>query len=442
MNLTANKTGSQQSAYVMFDTDDCSDVSGGANTARRNMVVVNPDGVIVWYLDIQDATDGATTTGWHYQTGTGTQTGRFLVDVDHRWMYDFNFDGTTNRVIDSGSGTDYCNATSGDDGPCFSHDAFRSDQTPFNTYIATTYDSNVGVSGTAWNGICTGGETFTDDGYRVYDNSGAQTAEYLLSDYAATDWDPTFGDSPNDGVSPCTGYWALGGIGLYDDVIDWTHINSVSAFKSAGVEYVDISLKEYDQVARFDNAGVLKWTLSGTTAPDDLTLAKAGGITGATAFAGQHDLHTDASGNYVMFDNLGDTTAGTSRGLHLALTGGGAGAKTTATIDQSWIVVNPASINTGIYCMDQGSAEMIGTSMLLDCNDSFVIEELASTYGDGTTNHQPDLSIELRQGDQMAGGTTDICGDGAAGGADDYPTLRTAIHGWYRAYPLTKVGEY
>jgi hypothetical protein len=469
LNLSYTDTGSQDSNYVLFDIDDCSGTGNSGNALRnrrKQLVVVNTtdgaaaEGEIVWYLDIQDASLGESTTGFHYHAGTGTQTGHILAVVDHQYLYDWNFDGTVNNQgpIDLGSGSPVCEGAGGEVGPCFSHDAFYSDSTS-RTYVLATNKSAIDYTGlgTGWDtstadgcgSDVTPGPTasfFTDDGYEYYTGAPPSLAfsNFIVTDHggAGDIGDPTV--AVNDGEGACLGgYWDNA---LEDYTIDWTHINSISAYRPATVEYVDISLKNWDEVIRFDGMGGLKWRMTGDGRTGTGIFTVTNSVSGDAAFADQHGVHVDpATGDILMFDNTGDTTG--SRGLRIDLTCSNPGACTAGDIGAAWYVVDPANTSNARDCPDQGSAELVGSSgsILLDCNDYYLIEEFDSAAGDGATGHTPDLVVTLPYvgladgSDSTTDGDTNddnVC-DG-----DGYPTERALLRGLYRAYPLATVGEY
>lgn len=457
LNYNVTTSGTVRTNYVLIDTDDCSDALGNPNTAKDMLIAVSTVSPypIVWYLDLDAMSDGAHSTGWRYQKGTGTDTGRILATIDHEWVYDWNFDGSTNNVIDidGSSLTNNCDATSGDAGQCIGHDAFRSDSTG-KTYVITSEDSTEDYTGTTWDpGCLADNPNFVDDGYSDYTGTTLNAQTFLMADYGGKGSldlydpaDPVGTGNPTDGEGACDADYWLRAFDL--PVLDWTHINSVSAYKPAGVEYVDVSLKEWNQIVRFDDSGVLKWSLSGDgSAAGSINLsANAAGISGNAAFGDQHDLHTEGgTDNFVFFDNTGNAsydafgvwTGGASRAVQIAMTGGSAGSRNAAQIVKAWAMVNPTSTSTELYCPAQGSAELVpgmAASMLALCAAEYTVEEFTSANGDGATGHTPNFSISLP--------TTGVCDAGAEDGGTAYPSARTALHGWYRAYPISKVGVF
>jgi hypothetical protein len=464
LSVTNPSTGTIRSKYVLFDTDDCS-ATGESHMGAKNMLVAVDTragatfGKIVWYLDIDAVTTASSTTkltGWHYQKGSGMQGGHILGVVEHGYVYDWKFDGTTasgTYTIDAANaisdpGVNHCDGTGGmtpDEGPCVSHDAVLSDGG--NTYAITTYDDDhIGVTGTGWassGGADCGsgsGSYFSQDGYSKW-NGGTFSSEVSLIDDYPSDYDPTAVVAPNDGMGDCSGgYWDGD---LYNNTVDYTHANSISVYRPSTTDWVDLSLLNWNQIIRFDGGtGTLEWTLSdcgtggvcsATSGPSDLSFSIAGGLTGAASFTGQHDAHIEGADNLVMFDNGG------ARALNITLTGGSEDTRTAAQITKSWRAVDPTSPGNALTCQAQGSAEFVpgmAASMLLDCNDAKTIEEFTNANGNGALNHSPALAITL------PGSPTELTTADDDACAGNGPDAVSFIHGWYRAYPISNVGEY
>ena len=207
-------------------------------------------------------------------------------------------------------------------------------------------------------------------------------------------------------------------------VIDWTHANALSASQFGAIEVLDMSLKEWDQVLRFNaSTGALEWRLSGRAADSDWDLVTAKGVTGAAMFADQHDAHAIGENQLMMFDNRGDSAG--SRVLEISLDT----TTDTATIDKSWAMVNAGG--SPLTCGVEGSAEVVPDStdhVLAMCAELRIVSELDDPTGASGTS--PPLVISLPNGT-----TDDFC---EVGGPDE----RGMIRGWHRAFPMTTVGEF
>src|SRR5204863_5780502 len=103
-------------------------------------------------------------------------------------------------------------------------------------------------------------------------------------------------------------------------LIEWTHANAIAASKFGTREVVDLSLREWNQVIRFDaQTGTRLWSLSANPAYSDWgTFQKASGIVGRADFQGQHGVHAIAEDTLLMFDNRG--AGAYSRALEIELT--------------------------------------------------------------------------------------------------------------------------
>lgn len=431
LNLTYAGAGGFSTPYVVLDTDDC-DSGGGP---RRYLIAIDTStDAIVWYLDVQarSTLGGSNLTGWRYQPGNfPPDTNVFLATVNRRYLYEWGWDGHVHNSKDYTSAA--CGGGAGATGPCISHDVYKSADTG-HTYVVTSQVSATGIGGgTPWDGFaaCDAGHhnsLFVNDGYEEYDGNYISITAPSSTNFLMTDdgYDPTVDGGPNGATSgQCdSGYWSS----YFDSAngpIDWTHVNSVAALKPAAHELLDVSLHEWDQVIRIDTVtGALVWSLSGRGAGySSLTLAKAGGIAGATDFAGQHDVHPESS-DLLMFDNNGDANG--SRVLRMTLTGGPP--TNTATIVKSWQLVDATAMNA-LSCPAQGGGETVpgtaGANVLAMCSAEFTVEELNDS--DGATGSAPLLHISLPN----AG----YCSSGG-------PGARSGINGWYRAFPVTAIGEF
>jgi hypothetical protein len=399
--------GEYETEYLLFDTDDCSatEDTGG----HRYLIAVDPaTESIVWYLEVAAHTTigGLDLSGWRYQSG------RILATVDKRYLYEWAWDGSVISAKDV-AGED-CDGTDSA-GPCIHHDAVRSDGM---TYVITTEQSDVDAEGTNWD-VCGTGSRFLDDGFQVLDETlaTAQT-HFLMRDLG---YDPHEDAGPNvldeEPVDSCdANLWA----NYFDPfgAIDWIHLNSIAPSSEAGTAVFDLSAKEWDQVLRVDHTGALLWRLSPHAGYSDWEIRIAPGVNGRASFASQHDVHAIASDTLIMFDNMGDVAG--SRVLRLTLE------DDVATIDRSWAVADAKGIP--LTCRIEGSAQLVsGTEMeraVAMCNDEFTIVELADSSGNPTV---PPLVVWVPE--------RDFCAEGG-------PELRRGLRGWYRAFPVDRLGDF
>jgi hypothetical protein len=414
--------------YVLVETEDCG--TSGSSPTRQYVVVLDPvNEAIVWYLDIAAASNvrGGTSTGYRYQPGTTDTSGRIVMTVDRRYVFEWAFDGTVINSHDFGAG-DECAGTTGSEGPCPHHDVFKSDDTG-RTYVLASKRTTVDATGTAWDRSCGTDAYFVDDGFDVLSSrSDDVTAEHsVMSDYG---YDPTVDGGPHEAElsSRPAACEADTWNNIFDPAwgtIDWTHANAIGASKYGASEMVDVSLKEWNQVLRFNaNTGELVWSLSSESGWSDFgTIGKAAGIVGDADFAGQHEVHPVGPDTLLIFDNHG--AGGGARVLELALDT----SAWSATIEKSWAMVDAGGRALG--CGIEGSGELVPDSadghVLGDCPAKYTISELDDPTGNTGT---PALSISLPDGTHDA-----FC---TAGG----PTSRASIMGWQRAFPLAHVGEF
>ncbi len=403
--------------YVLMDTDDC----GGRRALGYLLVVDTSTGAIVWYMDVDaaasDIAGSARLSGWRYQPGTTAKSGRILAIIGKKRVAEFGFDGVQLSAIDS----DGCDGDSA--GPCFHHDAWKSDATGKTFVVTTVQDLSTEPTDTSWDDVDCRAALFNDDGFAVLSGTGEYTLSsdrYLMQDYA---YDPTMDGGPHAGQVACASpTWTTN---FVYDAIDWTHVNSLSAATAfGGYEVLDLSLKEWDQIIRINlNTNAIAWRLSGDADYSDLELVTAPGVSGPADFGDQHDVHSDGAGGLLMFDNTGDAA---SRVLQLSFSGGaGATPPTTATIEKSWVMVDAAG--NPLSCPIEGSGEQIagtgGSSVLALCNADYTIAELSDP--DGDPDSVPSLVISLPESGYCPGGMD-----------------RDSIGGWFRAFPLETVGEF
>ena len=312
-------------------------------------------------------------------------------------------------------------------GPCVHHDMVTSPVSG-NTYVLATRASSVDGTGTAWD-ACGTMSRFLDDGFRVLDSSWAPVAEYfLMEDYG---YDPRVDGGPKatrlasrpeacDSVN-----WTRTFDSAYD-VIEWTHANSLASSNYGAREVIDMSIRQWDQVVRFDSAtGELLWRLSPNEGYGDWgNVVLAPGIVGEASFQEQHDVHAVGPDTLMMLDNNGDPTG--ARVLEIAL----GRRPLAATIRKSWALVDGSG--NPLDCPLEGTGQYVpGTTdehILAVCSDEYAFMELADATGNVGT--APPLFVQLPDGSAEP-----IC---TAGG----PASRDEILGWHKAYPLVSIGEF
>lgn len=88
------------------------------------------------------------------------------------------------------------------------------------------------------------------------------------------------------------------------DVIDWTHANSVFVDKPGSYKFATLSLRNWNQVVRYNfDLGTIAWELNGgDPARSDLTLTAASTSLEPADFGGQHHVTYD-NGQLMLFDN-------------------------------------------------------------------------------------------------------------------------------------------
>jgi hypothetical protein len=427
------------SKYVLFDTDDCD--------THNHLVALDADTKkIVWYLDIPAVTgiENAKVGGWRYQPrGSGHLTSDRIVatlnvDAHRLHLFELELDGTVinsknfNRFASGGDGH-LCDGSGPESiGPCPSHDAFRSDVTG-DTYVLVTGSSGVGVAGNpTWNrDVCTDPPyQFLRDGIQALDGDyKVSFTQYLMGDLG---YDPFVDPGPNAPAMCAASFPWIQTLNPWFNWIDWLHVNTVSG--TADGQYLDISMKQMDQVARVraDGRGTEPvWTLAGDGAYSSFGPLH-NSVVGAATFASQHDVHAVGSDTILLFDNKGNPGAapGTaaSRVLSISID---EGASPSARIEKSWALVddNPVVISP-LECPFKGSAQHVpgdtsGDSVLALCHNEWVIEELNDPTGAET---RPSLYISIPAAPYEPCPVTG--------------TLRPGIDGWYRAYPLDRIGDF
>ena len=228
-------------------------------------------------------------------------------------------------------------------------------------------------------------------------------------------------------------YWT----GYFDGYppIDWTHVNSLTvssqAVSSVAHEVLDLSLKPWDQIVRYDTVGsAILWSLNGqdnASYGEDLASSIP---TTATDFENQHDVTVDTAGNILLFDNTGDGPS-SARVMQLQWDSG----FTTATITRVWPITTPVSGGSN-QCSAQGSAEFVppGTassqSVVAMCPDQKLVQQLRKTMSGGTT-----VSASLYL-DPDTSSCTSTCFCGSATGTP------ASVKGWTRAFQVSKIGVF
>jgi hypothetical protein len=413
--------------YVLMETDDCGASAADPRGADDYLVVLDPENeTIVWYLDIPAVSgiDNATAGGWRYQPGTTTTSGRILMLIGHRYMFEWTFDGRETNYYDFGAGGE-CDNEVGSRGPCVHHDAFRSDYTGRTYALSSELSSQDGV-GTEWESACGEDANFVDDGYVFLNPRNVLTGQRsLMVDWG---WDPTIYGGPHAAEAaadrtPCEAETFGRVFDPRMGVIDWTHANALHASRVGPVEVLDFSLKEWDAVVRINaQTGARLWTLAGNASDSDWTLAKDSAILGRTDFSDQHDVHAVGNDLLMMFDNQGSPVG--SRVLRLTLDSSTA----TATIDRSWMLVDASG--SPLYCPLEGSGRLVpGSSdanVLANCNDENTMVELNDATG--AVGTAPPLVISLPS-------PTDFCSSGG-------PSNSNELRGWHRAFPIENLGNF
>jgi hypothetical protein len=403
------------SRYVVFDTFDCG-TGTGSTAARSHLLAVDTETEsIVWYLDVQSRSTlgGRRNKGWRYQDDF------FLTIMDKRWLYQWGWDGTVMAASDLAPGGE-CDDSDAY-GPCLNHDAYQSPTGE--TRVITTRQSSNELTGSDWADCA--GSLFIDDGFAVLDDDfGIVDQRFLMTDYG---YDPAIDGGPHAGtrlqVSCANNTWPP----YFDpyESIDWTHVNSIDGSTFGGSEVFDISLKEFEQILRIDDAGDVVWRLASDEAYSDWgPIVRGTGVSGPLGFNGQHDVHALSENEILMFDNQGDRAG--ARALRLALDDG---PPAQVTLDASWAVVDAAG--TRLACEQQGSAQEVPGSdhVLALCSPAYTIVELDDPTG---AEGVPPLTIWL---DDTTSGPTRFCTSGG-------PSSLEALGGFYRAYPVDAIGEF
>lgn len=222
---------------------------GMASPCGAYGVIFNTRGDLLWYEDLSQGThsflEGVSFT--EDQTIIGLANGD-LLEVDLRGQ----------RGLELSLGEDFSDR--------IHHDVFRRDGLTYVLFQETTDDG-----------------LYLLDGFYVFDDTGAQIAEWRLSDHHVPV--PSFSPPNPVDYSHANAIW----VDAQGDVL--VSLRHLSAFvKVAGLQRVDF--------------GALRWTMTGDPLSpmvsdfvlDDLT----GGLEG---FIRQHNVHVLEDGRYAMFDN-------------------------------------------------------------------------------------------------------------------------------------------
>jgi len=247
---------------------------------------------------------------------------------------------------------------------------------------------------------------------------------YLVDDYG---YDPTVDGGPTDDAfasrpGACdSSYWTRSFDPAYG-VMEWTHANAIAASSFGSREVIDFSLRDWDQVIRFDaETGDRLWSLSADAAYSDWgTLRKATGIVGRADFQAQHGVHAIAADTLMMFDNRG--AGAQSRVLEIALTRD----PNAATIQKSWAIVD--EVGDPILCPIEGAAELVPGSdhVIALCTSRHAFVELDDPTGN--TGTPPPLFVGLPHD------ATFCLADG--------PSSVSGISGWHKGYPAERIGQF
>jgi hypothetical protein len=435
LDIEYDKAGSSNpysTKYVLMETGDCGGSSTSMAGAKDYLVVLDVlNEAIVWYLDIEAVSGvrNATASGWRHHPGATAASGRILMLIGHQYFFEWAFDGTEIASYDFAPSGE-CAGDSGSSGPCVHHDVFRSDTTG-RTYAIGARMTDLDATGTEWESACGTDSHFVDDTIQTLTRMGTlATARSLMDDYG---FDPLVDGGPNAATlaasrMACEAAPYAAEFDAAYGSIDWIHANSLVASRVGTQEVLDLSLKEWNQVIRFNaTTGARIWTFSSDASVSDWgTLGISSGISGPAAFEGQHDAHFVGSTSMLLFDNLGDPTA--SRILRIAMTT--AAGTRSATIDRSWALVDAAG--DPLVCPVEGSGREVpgtsGASVLANCNDENTMVELNDATG--ATGTPPPLVIAL-----PPSRTGRFCTSGG-------PTNSNDITGWHRAFPMTTVGVF
>jgi hypothetical protein len=283
------------------------------------------------------------------------------------------------------------------------------------------------ASGTPWEENCGTGSRFLDDGYAVLESDWAVVDDRsLMTDY---EFDPAIDGGPNAvhnaaRRSACDStIWGHAFDPAYG-VIEFTHANALAVSSFGPNEVVDLSLREWDQVIRFDaETGDVVWRFSPDPDYSDWEKIEiADTIVGDDDFAEQHDVHAIDRDTLMMLDNSGNGP--NARVLQIAMDR----STNVPTIEKAWAVVDTSG--NPLACPLEGTAQTIPGSdhVLAMCAAEYAFVELDDLTGASGT--APPLFIQLPDGVP-----DDYC-------TADGPAARAAILGWHKAFPMETIGEF
>jgi hypothetical protein len=416
--------GAYETKYVLVDTVDCGSSTTGT-ASRSYLIGLDTDTEnIVWYLDVaaMSSLGGKVSKGWRYHPPSASEPARILEVVDKRYLYAWNFDGTSIAAVDLAPAGE-CDGIDAY-GPCLNHDAYYSELSG-NTYAVASRQSSLDGTGTAWD-VCGTSSLFLDDGFLVLDEDFAVADErYMMTDLG---YEPDVDGGPWASTATASSCdidtWA-DYFGPYGS-IDWTHVNAIVASSFGGSEVLDLSVKDFDQILRVDPSGARIWALSPHAPYSDWgPIRRVRGVVGPLTFADQHDAHPVSAEDILMLDNRGDAAGARAIRIHLD-----DGPPVRATMDASWAVVD--ADGNRLRCDLEGAAQEVpgtgGDRVLATCSESHTIVELSDSTGQ---EQVPPLAIWLED----ATGSTRFC---TAGG----PASVDLMRGFYRAFPVEAMGEH
>lgn len=309
--------------------------------AEESLVIVDSSGNVVWYTVVSELTGNATDTvdGFSYDASSNT----IYVLLNYQDIVKITLDGTVSPFVTlAGS---------------YAHHAVE--VFGGNVYVVSATE------------ITSGGTNYVEDGYQVYDSSGA-----LL-----TSWGVTTG-----GMDPSldtTSAWAAGSSFwnmLFPTAVDWTHANAIHLRDESGVTKAYLSLRSTDQIIKVDDAtGTIDWYLgsNGTGsrhATGDFAMDTTGVDT--TWFSGQHDVNFSDTGSMVIFDNQNSSGA-ISRAVDMTLDETGMTVRNDQVGDFTYY--STAGIFSGL-CQAFGAArKTVNSHLIATCGTQGLISEFDSS---------------------------------------------------------------
>jgi hypothetical protein len=264
----------------MLDTDDCRD--------RGYLVVLDTrTGEIVWYLDVDaaasDIKGAARLSGWRYQPGLTSTSGRVLAIIAKERVAELGFDGLPKTVVDSLG----CDGTGS--GPCFHHDAWKSDVTGRIYVLSTTQNLDTNPADTAWDDADCTASYFNDDGFSALTGTEVTDVGYLMADF---DYDPVMDGGPREGSNGCAS--STWGANFPYGAIDWTHVNAISAESTLGGPNATSRSQGSDRAHQSDHRRSVR-RLFRTPSTATWTSSWQPASRGVASFGDQHDVHPMAT---------------------------------------------------------------------------------------------------------------------------------------------------